>query len=61
MISARKKTSMKYGAVFGTVAGVAIFAMAYTVNNSLAYLLFIPFAAAIGWVTQYVKDEDKDD
>lgn len=51
---------MKYGAVIGAVAGVALFAMLYTMNNNWAYLLFIPFAAAMGWAAQFVKDEEED-
>jgi hypothetical protein len=61
MVSARKKTNMKYGAIIGAVVGVAVFAATYTVNNSLVYLMFIPIAAAMGWATQYVKDEDVED
>ena len=58
MASERKKANMKYGAIIGAAVGVAIFAMTYTINNSWAYLMFIPIAAAMGWATQYVKDED---
>jgi hypothetical protein len=61
MVSERKKTNMKYGAIVGAVVGVAIFAMTYTMNNNLAYLLFIPLAAAMGWGIQYVKDEDTEE
>jgi len=58
MVSEKKKANMKYGAIVGAVAGVAVFAMAFSVNSTLVYLIFIPFAAAIGWASQYVKDED---
>ncbi|MDL2241969.1 hypothetical protein LJB91_03585 [Bacteroidales bacterium OttesenSCG-928-L03] len=61
MVSAKKQANMKYGAIIGGVVGVALFAMLYTMNNSLAYLLFIPLAAAMGWATQYVKDEDPEE
>jgi len=58
MVSERKRTQMKYGAIIGAVVGVGVFAFAYTMNPSPAYLAFIPIAAAMGWATQYVKDED---
>lgn len=61
MTSQRKKTNMKYGAIIGAVAGVALFAMLYTLNNSLMYLAFIPLAAAMGWATQYVKHEEPEE
>ncbi|MDR2698591.1 MAG: hypothetical protein LBB30_02800 [Candidatus Methanoplasma sp.] len=60
MFSERKRRQMKYGAVIGAVVGVAIFAATYSMNNSLVYLFFIPIAAAMGWATQYVKEEDED-
>ncbi|MDR3074436.1 MAG: hypothetical protein LBU30_00145 [Candidatus Methanoplasma sp.] len=60
MVSARKKANMKYGAAIGAAVGVALFAMIYTINNSWSYLLFIPLAAAMGWATQYVKDEESE-
>jgi len=59
--SERKQKNMKYGAILGAVVGVALFAMLYTMNNNLMYVMFIPIAAAMGWATQYVKDEDVDD
>jgi len=58
MVSERKKTNMKYGAIIGAVVGVAIFAATFTVNNNWAYLMFIPIAAAMGWAMQYMKDEN---
>jgi len=58
--SERKRKNMKYGAIIGAVTGIALFAMLYTVNNNLMYVMFIPFAAAMGWATQYVKDEEDD-
>ncbi|MCL2296481.1 MAG: hypothetical protein FWC29_05335 [Methanomassiliicoccaceae archaeon] len=58
MVSEKKKAHMKYGAIIGVVVGVALFVATYSINNSLAYLIFIPIAAAMGWATQYVKDED---
>ncbi|MCL2032557.1 MAG: hypothetical protein FWH45_01395 [Methanomassiliicoccaceae archaeon] len=61
MVSERKKTNMKYGAIIGAAVGVAIFALTYTLNPSWAYLMFIPLAAAMGWGIQYVKDENIDD
>jgi len=61
MVSERKKTNMKYGAIIGAVVGVAVFAATFTANNNWAYLMFIPIAAAMGWATQYVKDEDIED
>lgn len=60
MVSAKKKANMKYGAIIGAVVGVAVFGAAYSVNNTWAYLMFIPIAALMGWATQYVKDEDPD-
>jgi hypothetical protein len=56
--SERKRKNMKYGAILGAVVGVALFAMLYTMNNNLMYVMFIPIAAAMGWATQYVKLED---
>jgi len=61
LVSERKKANMKYGAIIGTVVGVAVFAAAFSLNPSWGYLLFIPIAAAIGWGTQYVKDEETED
>lgn len=61
VVSERKKANMKYGAIIGAVVGVAIFAMTYTINNTLVYLMFIPIAAAMGWAIQYVRDEDVDE
>lgn len=61
MVSMRKKTNMKYGLIIGAVVGVALFAMLYTLNNSWSYLLFIPLAAAMGYATQYVKDDEFED
>ncbi|AIZ56392.1 hypothetical protein Mpt1_c05000 [Candidatus Methanoplasma termitum] len=58
MASERKQKNMRYGLIIGAVVGVAIFAATYTVNNNLVYLIFIPIAAAMGWATQYVKDDD---
>ena len=58
MVSEKKKANMKYGVIIGAVVGVALFVATYSVNNSWAYLIFIPIAAAMGWATQYVKDED---
>jgi uncharacterized membrane protein YgaE (UPF0421/DUF939 family) len=58
MVSERKKTQMKYGAIIGAVVGVGIFALTYTLNPNLTYIIFIPIAAAMGWATQYVKDDD---
>ncbi|MDR0508519.1 MAG: hypothetical protein LBG63_01650 [Candidatus Methanoplasma sp.] len=58
MVSEKKKANMKYGVIIGAVVGVALFIATYSVNNSWAYLIFIPIAAAMGWATQYVKDED---
>ena len=60
MVSEKKKANMKYGAIVGVVVGVALFVATYSINNSLAYLIFIPIAAAMGWATQYVKDEDRE-
>ncbi len=61
MVSMRKKTNMKYGFIIGAVVGVALFGVCYTINNSWSYLLFIPLAAAMGWATQYVRDDEFDD
>jgi len=61
MVSDRKKTNMKHGAIIGAVVGVAIFALTYTLNNNFLYLIFIPIAAAMGWAMQYVKYEDPED
>jgi len=58
MFSEKKKANMRYGAIIGTAVGVAIFAMTYTVNPTLFYIVFIPIAAAMGWAIQYVRDED---
>lgn len=58
MFSEKKRANMKYGAIIGGVVGVAVFAMGYTVNPTLVYLIFIPIAAALGWAMVYVKDED---
>ena len=60
MASEKKKANMKYGLIIGAAVGVALFFATYSINNSLAYLMFIPIAAAMGWATQYVKDEDVD-
>jgi hypothetical protein len=59
--SERKRKNMKYGAIIGAVTGIALFFMLYSMNNNLAYVMFIPFAAAMGWATQYVRDEDEDE
>jgi hypothetical protein len=59
--SERKRKNMKYGAILGAVTGIALFLMLYAMNNNLAYVIFIPFAAAMGWATQYVKDEEDED
>jgi len=40
--------------------GTWIFIAAYMMNPSIVYILFIPIGAAMGWATQYVKDEDLD-
>ncbi|MDR1954809.1 MAG: hypothetical protein LBP82_02515 [Candidatus Methanoplasma sp.] len=61
MVSQRKKTNMKYGAIIGAVVGVAIFVLTYTINNNPIYLIFIPIAAGMGWAMQYVKDEGPED
>jgi len=61
MVSEKKKANMKYGTIIGAIVGVAIFAMTYTINNNLIYLMFIPIAAAMGWALQYVRDEDIED
>jgi len=61
VVSERKKANMMYGAIVGTVVGVAVFAATFSLNPSWGYLVFIPLAAAIGWATQYVKDENVDD
>jgi len=61
MTSERKKTQMKYGAIIGAVVGVGVFAATYTMNPTLFYLAFIPIAAAMGWATQYVKDEEQEE
>jgi hypothetical protein len=57
MVSEKKKTQMKYGAIIGAVVGVGIFALTFTLNPNWAYLAFIPIAAAMGWATQYVKED----
>lgn len=59
--SPEKKRSMKYGTILGAVAGLMIFVIFYTLNGNPTYLVFIPFAAAMGWASQYVKDEDQED
>jgi len=61
MTSKRKKTNMKYGAIIGAVVGVALFAMLYTMVENISYIIFIPLTAAMGWTSQYVKDDDFDD
>ncbi|MCL1811671.1 MAG: hypothetical protein FWG41_05605 [Methanomassiliicoccaceae archaeon] len=60
MVSERKKTQMKYGAIIGAAVGVGIFALTFTMNPNLAYIAFIPLAAAMGWATQYVKVEEEE-
>ncbi|MCL2317818.1 MAG: hypothetical protein FWC44_02005 [Methanomassiliicoccaceae archaeon] len=60
MVSEYKKKKMKYGAIIGAAVGTGIFIAAYMMNPSFVYILFIPIGAAMGWATQYVKDEDFD-
>lgn len=57
--SPEKKKRMKYATIIGAVAGIAIFAACFTANNNPVYVIFIPLAAAMGWASQYVKDEDQ--
>jgi hypothetical protein len=60
MVSERKKTQMKYGAIIGAVVGIGIFALTFTLNPNWTYLIFIPIAAAMGWATQFVKLDDQE-
>lgn len=58
-VSAEKKKRMKYGAIIGAVVGLAIFGVAFVMANSPVYIFFIPFGAAMGWASQYVKLEEE--
>jgi len=60
MVSAYKRKQMRYGAIIGAAVGTGIFILAFLLNPSLIYAFFIPIGAAMGWATQYVKDEDFD-
>jgi len=59
--SEHKKASMKYGLIIGAAAGLFIFFAFYALNPSFVYLFFIPIAAAMGWASQYVRDEKDDE
>jgi uncharacterized membrane protein YgaE (UPF0421/DUF939 family) len=61
MASEQKKRNMKHGAIIGAIVGVAVFAITYSMNESLVYLIFIPIAAAMGWAIPYTRVEDDDD
>jgi membrane protease YdiL (CAAX protease family) len=58
MVSEQKKANIRFSTIVGAVLGVVIFGIAYTMNPNLTYLLFIPFAAAMGWGIAYVKDDN---
>ena len=61
MLSPRKKKNMLYAAIIGAVVGTALFAMLYTINNSVGYLVFIPLTSAMACASQYVKFEDPEE
>jgi uncharacterized integral membrane protein len=61
-LSPRKKKKLTYAAIFGTVAGIMVFTIFYTMNNNPVYLVFIPLTIAMGCGYAFVyPDRDEED